>query len=145
MTTAGATTTKASAPPSTGPDTPGPSAVPDETSFREEIRDWMAEHLRGEFAHLRHRGGPGDEHAFVEERMAWERELAAGGWTCAGWPVEDGGRGLPLDLEVAFHEEYARAGGPGRAGLVGEGLLGPTLIHFASPEIKQRFLPGIVS
>jgi acyl-CoA dehydrogenase len=122
------------------------AAVPvDEDAFRTEVRDWMADHLTGEFAVLRHRGGPGDEHAFVEERMAWERELADGGWTCVGWPVEHGGRGLPLHLEVAFHEEYARAGGPGRAGLVGEGLLGPTLIHFASAEIQQRFLPGIVS
>ncbi|MEZ5372880.1 MAG: acyl-CoA dehydrogenase family protein [Microthrixaceae bacterium] len=61
-----------------------------------------------------------------------------------GWPTEHGGRGLPLHLEVIFHEEYARAGGPGRAGLIGEGLLGPTLIHFGSPEQQQRFLPGIV-
>lgn len=116
-----------------------------EADFRAEIRDWMAEHLAGEFAHLRFRGGPGDEHAFVEDRMAWERELASGGWTAVGWPAEHGGRGLPLHLEVAYHEEYARAGGPGRAGLIGEGLLGPTLVHFASPEIQQRFLPGIVS
>ena len=121
------------------------AACPTEADFREEVRQWMAEHLRGDFALLAHRGGPGDEHAFVEERMAWERELASGGWTCVGWPTEHGGRGLPLHLEVAFHEEYARAGGPGRAGLIGEGLLGPTLIHFASPEIQQRFLPGIVS
>jgi alkylation response protein AidB-like acyl-CoA dehydrogenase len=119
--------------------------TPDEDEFRASVRDWMAEHLTGDFAHLAHRGGPGDEHAFVQDRMAWERELAAGGWTCVGWPVEHGGRGLPLALEVAFHEEYARAGGPGRAGLVGEGLLGPTLVHFGSPALQQRFLPGIVA
>jgi alkylation response protein AidB-like acyl-CoA dehydrogenase len=121
------------------------TATVDEATFRTEVRDWMNNHLRGEFALLRHRGGPGDEHAFVPERMAWERELATGGWTCVGWPVEHGGRGLPLPLEVAFHEEYARAGGPGRAGLIGEGLLGPTLVHFADPAIQQRFLPGIVA
>jgi alkylation response protein AidB-like acyl-CoA dehydrogenase len=121
------------------------TATVDEATFRTEVRDWMNDHLRGEFALLRHRGGPGDEHAFVPERMAWERELATGGWTCVGWPVEHGGRGLPLPLEVAFHEEYARAGGPGRAGLIGEGLLGPTLVHFADPAIQQRFLPGIVA
>ncbi len=117
----------------------------DEQAFRAEIRDWMAEHLRGQFEHLRFRGGPGDEHAFVEDRMEWERELASGGWTAVGWPAEHGGRGLELDLEVAFHEEYARAGGPGRAGLIGEGLLGPTLIHFANAEQQKRFLPGIVA
>lgn len=116
-----------------------------EQEFRESVRTWVEEHLTGDFAILRHRGGPGDEHAFVAERMEWERELASGGWTCVGWPEQFGGRGLPINLEVAYHEEYAAAGGPGRAGLIGEGLLGPTLIHFASPEIQQRFLPGIVS
>ncbi len=125
--------------------TGSPTTAPDEADFRQEVRDWVQDHLQGEFAQLRHRGGPGDEHAFVRERMAWEREMATGGWTCVGWPTEHGGRGLPLHLEVAFHEEYARAGGPGRAGLIGEGLLGPTLVHFASPEIQQRFLPGIVA
>lgn len=117
----------------------------EDRAFRTEIRDWMSANLTGEFAQLRGRGGPGDEHSFVAERMAWERHLAAAGWTCVGWPTEYGGRGLPLSQEVIFHEEYARAGGPGRAGLVGEGLLGPTLIHFASAEQKARFLPGIVS
>ena len=78
--------------------------------------------------------------------MAWERELATGGWTCVGWPDRARRAGAARShLEVAFHEEYARAGGPGRAGLIGEGLLGPTLIHFATPEIQQRFLPGIVA
>ncbi len=105
----------------------------------------MGSNLVGEFAPLRGRGGPGDEHSFVAERQEWERHMAASHWTCVGWPVEHGGRGLPLSQEVIFHEEYARAGGPGRAGLIGEGLLGPTLVHFASPEQQQRFLPGIVS
>ncbi len=116
-----------------------------DADFRSEIRTWMGEHLAGDFAVLRHRGGPGDEHMFVEERMAWERHLAAHRWTCVGWPVEHGGRGLPLSQEVIFHEEYSRAGGPGRAGLIGEGLLGPTLIHFASHEQQRELLPGIVA
>jgi alkylation response protein AidB-like acyl-CoA dehydrogenase len=45
---------------------------------------------------------------------------------------------------VIYHEEYARAGGPGRAGHIGENLLGPTLIHFGSAEQRERFLPAIV-
>jgi alkylation response protein AidB-like acyl-CoA dehydrogenase len=44
---------------------------------------------------------------------------------------------------VIFHEEYARAGGPGRAGHIGENLLGPTLIHFGSDAQRSRFLPAI--
>ena len=31
--------------------------------------------------------------------------------------------------QVIFYEEYARAGGPGKVGIVGEGLLGPTIMH----------------
>ena len=120
------------------------SDVADE-SFRDEIRTWMADHLRGGFAPIRFRGGPGDEHVLIAERMEWERHLAAHHWTCVGWPVEHGGRGLSISQQVIFHEEYARAGGPGRSGLVGEGLLGPTLLAFANDVQKARYLPGIVS
>lgn len=116
---------------------------PEDERFREEIADWLAEHLVGEFAAIRFRGGPGDEHMYPEERKAWERELAAGGWTCIGWPEAFGGRGASIEQQVIFHEEYARAGGPGRMGHIGETLTGPTLIAFGSDEQRERFLPGI--
>jgi acyl-CoA dehydrogenase len=119
------------------------SFTPDEQRFRKEVRAYLDDLLHGPFAEVRGRGGPGDEHACFEERHAWERRLGADGWTCVGWPQEHGGRGLPLDMQVIFHEEYARAGGPGRVGHIGEGLIGPTLIHFGSPEQCAEFLPGI--
>ena len=74
----------------------------------------MADNLVGEFACLRHRGGPGDDSALIDERKAWEQHLGNNGWTCVGWPTKHGGRGLSLMQQVIFHEEYARAGGPGR-------------------------------
>ncbi|MFT3791206.1 MAG: acyl-CoA dehydrogenase family protein [Rudaea sp.] len=114
-------------------------------AFRSEVALWMDRHLAGRFESLRHRGGPGDEDACVELRKEWERELAASGWTCLGWPREHGGRALSIDEQVVFHEEYARAGGPGRMGHIGEGLIGPTLIAFGSGEQKRRFLPAIVA
>ena len=112
--------------------------------FREEVADWLRDNLRDEFEHIRFRGGPGDEHMFSEERRAWERKLAEGGWTCVGWPKAYGGRGCSIEQQVIFFEEYARAGGPGRMGHIGEGLAGPTIIAFGTQEQKQRFLPGIV-
>ncbi|MCU1734560.1 MULTISPECIES: acyl-CoA dehydrogenase family protein [unclassified Pseudomonas] len=114
-------------------------------AFRKDVAQWMAEHLRGEFEPLRFRGGPGDEHSFPEQRKAWERELAAGGWTGVGWATEHGGRGLSISQQVIFHEEYARAGGPGRMGHIGEGLVGPTLAAFGNTDQKRRLLPGILS
>ena len=111
--------------------------------FRREIAGWLEANLCGEFEPLRGRGGPGDEHSYPEERKAWERELAAGGWTCLGWPESYGGRDASIEQQVIFHEEYARAGGPGRMGHIGEGLLGPTLLAFGSEAQRQRYLPGI--
>ena len=116
----------------------------EDEAFRREFAEWIADHLTGEFAVLRGRGGPGDQHALLDERRAWERELARGGWTCVGWPREYGGRGATLMQQVVFHEEYAAAGGPGRLGLIGEGMLGPTILAFGNEEQKKRFLPGIV-
>jgi alkylation response protein AidB-like acyl-CoA dehydrogenase len=117
----------------------------DDRSFREEVRTFLEESLSGDFAVTRGRGGPGDEGALFEERQAWERHLGAHGWTCVGWPKEHGGRGLSLRQQVAYHEEYARARAPGRLGIVGEGLLGPTIIAFGNAEQQRRFLPPIVA
>ena len=117
---------------------------PADEQFRDEISGWLADQLGGSYAALRGRGGPGDEHSMLDERRAWERELGRAGWTCVGWPREYGGRGLSLNQQVIFYEEYARARAPGRVGHIGEGLLGPTLIAFGDDEQKRRFLPGIV-
>ena len=117
---------------------------PEDETFRREICDWLGDNLSGEFAALRGRGGPGDEHACVDERKAWEARLGEAGWIGLGWPVEVGGRDLPLMQQVIFYEEYARARAPGRIGHIGEGLLGPTILAFGSPEQKQRFLPPIL-
>src|SRR3954447_25442306 len=87
--------------------------TPEEDAFRKEVRAYLDELLHGDFAEIRGRGGPGDEHAFFDERLAWARRLGADGWTCVGWPKEFGGRGLPLHQQDIYFEEYARAGGPG--------------------------------
>ncbi|MGC7403063.1 acyl-CoA dehydrogenase family protein [Pandoraea pneumonica] len=114
-------------------------------AFRADVAQWMQANLQGEFEVLRHRGGPGDEDAFPALRKAWEQRLADGGWTCVGWPTSYGGRDLSVAQQIIFHEEYARAGGPGRMGHLGETLLGPTLIAFGTPAQRERFLPGIVA
>ena len=113
--------------------------------FRQEIAQWLDENLKDEFAEVRHRGGPGDEHRFVNERKAWERRLAEGRWTCIGWPEAWGGRGASIEQQVIYHEEYARAGGPGRMGHIGDTLTGPTLLAFGSEDQKARYLPDIRS
>ncbi len=114
-----------------------------DAEFRAEIRNWLSEHLSGDWAAYKGLGGPGREHEAHEERLAWNQHLAAHQWTCVGWPVEHGGRGLSLAQQVIFHEEYALSQAPARVNHLGEELLGPTLIAHGTPAQQQRFLPAI--
>lgn len=111
--------------------------------FAATVAQWLAENLTGKFAQLKGKGGPGSEHEFFEQRLEWDKHLAASGWTCLGWPKEFGGRGASISQQVIFHQEYAKAGAPARVSHIGEELLGPTLIAYGTDEQKRRFLPGI--
>ena len=113
--------------------------------FRDEVRTWIAEHLVGEFARWKGYGGIGRENLPLEIQLAWERELAAGGWVGLGYPAHLGGRPATVDEQVAFHEELAASRAPARLGNVGATLLGPTLLAFGSPEQQARFVPAIVT
>jgi alkylation response protein AidB-like acyl-CoA dehydrogenase len=113
--------------------------------FRRHVRDWLETALSGQFAGLRGTGGPGREHEAFNERVVWQKHLAAAGWTCLGWPVDQGGRAASIAEQVIFHEEYARANAPRSVNHLGEELLGPTLIAFGTPEQQRRFLPKIKS
>jgi alkylation response protein AidB-like acyl-CoA dehydrogenase len=118
---------------------------PQDEDFRRRVAQWLAENLTGPFADLRGAGGPGREHEAQAGRLAWNQHLAAAGWTCLGWPAEYGGRGATLAQQVIFHEEYARSDAPARVAIVGEELLGPTLIALGTPEQRRRFLPPIAA
>ncbi|WP_148613055.1 acyl-CoA dehydrogenase family protein [Nocardioides rubriscoriae] len=118
----------------------------DDVAFRSEIRTWLEDQLASaEWAGLKGLGGPGRDHEAIDERLAWNRHLAAHGWTCVGWPTEHGGRGLSLWQQVIFHEEYARADAPHGVNHLGETLVGPTLMAFGTPEQQARFLPPILA
>jgi alkylation response protein AidB-like acyl-CoA dehydrogenase len=113
--------------------------------FRTYVRAWLTEHVVGEFAELRGRGGPGDEEIGFDVRVAWEEHLGREGWIGLGWPVEHGGLGATVSQQIIWAEEYTRAEAPARVNHMGEHLLGPTLIEYGTPEQCQRFLPGILA
>ena len=112
--------------------------------FRESIREWMAEHLKGEFEALRHANGLGSPGYTAELAKRWEQELAKGAWTGLSWPKTYGGRELSLAQQMIFHEVYVQCGGPGRLGHIGETLLAPTLMAYGTEALKNQFLPGIL-
>jgi alkylation response protein AidB-like acyl-CoA dehydrogenase len=116
---------------------------PGDAAFRAEARTWLQENLVGPFAEARGVGRVGSEHEGRDIRVAWEQTLGAAGWTCIGWPVEWGGRGASISQQVIWNEEYSRANAPARVGVMGEGLIGPTLVAYGTEAQKKRFLGPI--
>jgi alkylation response protein AidB-like acyl-CoA dehydrogenase len=114
----------------------------EDDEFRGRVAEWLAANVP---AQLRGAGGPGREHEAFAERLAWNKRLAAAGLTCLGWPTAYGGHDATLTQQIIFYEEYARSRAPARVAVVGEELLGPTLIAYGTPEQQRRFLPPVAA
>jgi alkylation response protein AidB-like acyl-CoA dehydrogenase len=112
--------------------------------WRRDVAAWLADHVVGEYATLKGRGGPGDEEFGFELRVEWERELGKAGFIGLGWPASAGGRGASLLQQVIWSEEYTRAQAPVRVSHIAEHLLAPTVIAFGTAEQQERFLPPIL-
>ena len=76
--------------------------------WRRDVAAWLADHVVGDYAMLKGRGGPGDEEYGFDLRVEWERELGKAGFIGLGWPVAAGGRGATLMQQVIWSEEYTR-------------------------------------
>ena len=115
---------------------------PEAEAFRTEIRAWLEEHLPD--------GWFDDDFELTREERArfndeWTEKLYGGGWICASWPTEYGGKGLSTMEAVVLNEEFARAGAPLRADFFGDTLVGPTILQWGSEEQKKESLPKILS
>jgi alkylation response protein AidB-like acyl-CoA dehydrogenase len=114
---------------------------PEAEEFRAVISTWLAENLPEGW-------GTSDFSLSPEERVAfndqWTAKLFAGGWICASWPTEYGGKGLTLLQQVVLNEEFARVGAPLRGDFFGDTLVGPTILQWGTEEQKKQFIPGIL-
>ena len=110
--------------------------------FRKEIRSWLEEHLPDGWFEAGFELSSADRKAFNE---AWPHTLFEGGWICATWPTEYGGKGLSTMQGVVLTEEFARAKAPLRADFFGDTLVGPTILQWGTEEQKKEFLPKILN
>jgi alkylation response protein AidB-like acyl-CoA dehydrogenase len=118
------------------------SYPPEAEAFRVEIRAWLEDNLpAGWFDE----GYALDEEAKAQFQKEWTTKLYEGGWLCATWPTEYGGKGLSTMEAVVLNEEFAKAGAPMRADFFGDTLVGPTILQWGTEEQKQFFLPKILS
>ncbi|MGZ4707104.1 MAG: acyl-CoA dehydrogenase family protein [Acidimicrobiales bacterium] len=115
---------------------------PEAEAFRVEIRKWLEDNLPDGWFEP---GFTMDAEAKVQFHKEWTTTLFEGGWICATWPQEYGGKGLSTMEAVVLNEEFARAGAPLRADFFGDTLVGPTILQWGSEEQKKFFLPKILS
>ncbi len=109
--------------------------------FRVEIRTWLEENLPSGWFHEGFEMTDADRREFNAD---WPKKLFEGGWICATWPTEYGGKGLTTMQGVALAEEFARAKAPMRGDFFGDTLVGPTLLQWGTEDQKKEFLPGIL-
>ncbi len=114
---------------------------PEAEEFRAEIRAWLTEHLPDGWFDEGFALTGEDRKRF---NKAWTKQLFEGGWICASWPTEYGGKGLSTIQNVVLNEEFARARAPLRADFFGDTLVGPTILQWGTEEQKKQFLPGIL-
>jgi len=115
---------------------------PEAETFRKEIRTWLEDNLPEGWFDDGFKLEGEDRKRFNDE---WVVKLFEGGWICATWPEEYGGRGLSIIESVVLNEEFARANAPMRADFFGDTLVGPTILQWGTEEQKKEFLPKILS
>ncbi|MGC4963174.1 acyl-CoA dehydrogenase family protein [Gordonia sp. DT101] len=105
----------------------------DEGAFRERLRGWLSEHAAAFPT-------SGDE--YWARQGEWHQALYEAGFFGLSWPAKFGGHDLAPVYDVILDEEIARAGAPPRPSL---GYLLHGLGRHASPQLQERFLPGMIN
>ena len=116
--------------------------TPQDEAFRAEIRTWLADNLPKGWFDKGFEMSADERKKFNDE---WPAKLFEGGWICATWPKEYGGKGLTTMQGVVLSEEFAAAKAPMRADFFGDTLVGPTILQWGTEEQKKEFLPKILS
>ncbi len=113
----------------------------DAEAFRVEVKKWLVENLPNGWFDPGFEMSADARRAFNEN---WPKRLYGGGWICASWPKEYGGKGLSIMENVVLNEEFNKAGAPLRADFFGDTLVGPTILQWGTEEQKKTFLPQIL-
>jgi alkylation response protein AidB-like acyl-CoA dehydrogenase len=108
---------------------------PAEAEFRARLLAWVADHNPG-------LPPSSTDDEYWARQAEWHTALYDAGFFGLSWPKRYGGHDLPPVFDVILDEELAAAGAPPRPSL---GYLVQGLTVHGSDEIKDRFLPGIIS
>jgi pimeloyl-CoA dehydrogenase large subunit len=111
--------------------------TPDELAFREEARHFfrtaIPEAIRAKVAE--------GEGLTRDDMILSQRTLNQRGWATPNWPVEWGGKAWSPVQVYLYQDEMQQANVPSPIPF-NVSMVGPVIAQFASPELKQRFLPA---
>ena len=110
--------------------------TPEAQARREEIRAWLKDNLPPKWFDKDHEMTPAERKEF---NASWPDKLFAGGWICATWPKEYGGKGLSTLEGVVLAEEFANAGAPMRADFLATHLLARHCCNGAPKNKSKSF------
>ncbi|QLQ35857.1 acyl-CoA dehydrogenase family protein [Micromonospora robiginosa] len=115
----------------------------EEAAFRAGLRDWLARSVpvTTGTAGAPARGRWDD----VDAVRSFSAALHEAGYAGLTWPVEYGGRGLSPVHQAIYLEESARAEAGEHIGVIGLGMVGPTVIACGSPAQRAWYLPRILT
>lgn len=113
----------------------------EEESFRDNLRAWLADNVPEPWPKEKQT----EQDGYFQFLRDWQRKLFDGGWAGLSWPKAYGGQGVSPIQQSIFLSEMVRAKAPQNLGVIGEGLVGPTLIVCGNEAQKKKFLPRILN
>jgi hypothetical protein len=115
---------------------------PETENIRRQVREFLAEKLPDD---LRRMARHEEMVLSSEQQKRWVRLLNDhGGWSCPGWPKENGGPGWSFEQQYLFERELALGDAPRLPGF-GPLMIGPAIIEYGTDEQKAKFLPAILT
>lgn len=114
----------------------------EERAFRDELRLWLTSNVPDPWPKdQRNEANP----QYWQHLRDWQKRLFDGGWAGVSWPKAFGGRGAsPIQLSL-YLAEVARADAPQSVGVIGEALVGPTIMVAGTEEQKSHYLKRILT
>ena len=112
-------------------------------AYREQVREWMSEHMpRTDPEH------PWDPIHGDDDRALRNRELQqllhSGGFAGICYPKEYGGQGLSIEYQQIFDDESASYDMPMLFSVPTLSIVGPTILEFGTEEQKKRYIPAYI-
>lgn len=115
--------------------------TPEEAAFRSEVRAWLEANAERRHSADEEFGQDLDESARLAAAKTWQAKKAAAGYAAITWPKALGGRdGTPMQ-QVIYNQEEAGFLVPAMIFAVSLGMALPTVMTWASPELRARYLP----